>query len=559
MKKIIFLLLATMFLLPTQALATNTVELEVEKENIYASVMTPTLSIWNTADNIRNYIFDNGDGTYSTLEYSPLLGITVSTYQKNHQLLKTQKVELELTGFGGFYQGEHHYYIAYFTGNTEQDDNKEVFRIVQYDKNFNRINHVSVRNCYTVAPADAGTLRMCEKNGTLVVHTCRRRYNGHQSQLTIIIDTASMTIKNEETITAYPPNHVSHSFNQFVINDGNFVLMDLGDGYPRGIVLNRYHPTTGFEGITSELLVIPGAIGANCTGVTVGGLECSDDNYLVPINKIDFNKVTEFTSYEMIGLDKDERDIVLLVQNKDFSVETKQITLANYVNQNKLGSTPYIVKISNNKFVVLWQEFEYVGDYIGKNHGVKYVYVDGNGNLLSEVMTESNLKLSSDCQPIVMDHQIVWFINDWNPYSMDMKEDMFFSSTHTKLLQSLPIISTEKNGITVTINDKKIEFDQEPITINDRTMVPLRAIFEELGAVVDWDDATQTVTATKNDVTIQLTINDSVMLVNGKSVTLDSPACLVNSRTLVPVRAISEAFHCQVDWQEETKTVLITY
>lgn len=73
-------------------------------------------------------------------------------------------------------------------------------------------------------------------------------------------------------------------------------------------------------------------------------------------------------------------------------------------------------------------------------------------------------------------------------------------------------------------------------------MVPLRAIFEALGATVDWNDATQTVTSTKGNTTISLTINNPTMYVNGTSVALDSPACLVGARTLVPVRAISEAF-----------------
>jgi len=114
------------------------------------------------------------------------------------------------------------------------------------------------------------------------------------------------------------------------------------------------------------------------------------------------------------------------------------------------------------------------------------------------------------------------------------------------------------NDITVKIDGQQIAFDVQPQLINDRTMVPLRAIFEALGATVDWNGDTQTVTSTKGGTTISLTINNPTMYVNGAAVTLDSPACLVDDRTLVPVRAISEAFNCDVEWDGASRSVLIT-
>ena len=112
-------------------------------------------------------------------------------------------------------------------------------------------------------------------------------------------------------------------------------------------------------------------------------------------------------------------------------------------------------------------------------------------------------------------------------------------------------------NITVILDGEKIEFDVQPTIINGRTMVPLRAIFEALGAEVTWDDATQTVEADKNNTYIKLSINNSTMYVNSVPKNLDVPATLVNSRTLVPVRAISEAFECDVKWDDATSTVFI--
>jgi len=121
------------------------------------------------------------------------------------------------------------------------------------------------------------------------------------------------------------------------------------------------------------------------------------------------------------------------------------------------------------------------------------------------------------------------------------------------------VVTTAMAGdnIKVKIGGEPVNFDVQPQLINNRTMVPLRAIFEALGATVDWNGETQTVTSTKGDTTISLTINNPVMTVNGAEVTLDSPACLVDGRTLVPVRAISEAFNLPVEWVDSTKTVKI--
>ena len=113
------------------------------------------------------------------------------------------------------------------------------------------------------------------------------------------------------------------------------------------------------------------------------------------------------------------------------------------------------------------------------------------------------------------------------------------------------------DAITVLLNGEKIGFDVQPQIIKDRTMVPLRAIFEALGAEVAWDDATKTVTAKKDDVTIKMTIGADSFMRNSEKISLDSPATIVDSRTLVPVRAIAESFGSQVGWIAESKTVTI--
>ena len=113
--------------------------------------------------------------------------------------------------------------------------------------------------------------------------------------------------------------------------------------------------------------------------------------------------------------------------------------------------------------------------------------------------------------------------------------------------------------ISVLVNGKSVKFDQKPIIENDRTLVPLRAIFEAIGAKVEWIAETKTVKAQKDITNVSLTIGENKMYVNGEEKTLDVPAMVKNDRTLVPVRAISEALSCKVDWDGATKSVIVEY
>jgi len=122
----------------------------------------------------------------------------------------------------------------------------------------------------------------------------------------------------------------------------------------------------------------------------------------------------------------------------------------------------------------------------------------------------------------------------------------------------------QQEQIAASINGSNIDFDVPPQIINDRTMVPVRAIFEALGARVSWDENTQTVTAKSDRYWVSLKIGSNTMEhINYKETTqtsfytLDSPAVIIDGRTLVPARAVAEAFGCSVEWDANTKTVVI--
>lgn len=128
----------------------------------------------------------------------------------------------------------------------------------------------------------------------------------------------------------------------------------------------------------------------------------------------------------------------------------------------------------------------------------------------------------------------------------------------------------EANQIILTIGEKTAKAfgeaktnDVAPKIVNDRTMLPARFVAESLGAKVDWDEDKQLVTIVgineKNEeVTILITIDSDIALVNGEEVKLDSPAFIENDRTYTPLRFISENLGAKVDWNEEQQKVTIT-
>ena len=118
-----------------------------------------------------------------------------------------------------------------------------------------------------------------------------------------------------------------------------------------------------------------------------------------------------------------------------------------------------------------------------------------------------------------------------------------------------------EENITVMLNGQAMDFDVAPIIQNDRVLVPMRAIFEELHCSVDYTDidGRQIITAKLNENnSIGLVIGSDEMQIHNKKIKLDTAPIIVNDRTLVPLRAVSEAFDYDVNWDGDTKTVTIS-
>lgn len=113
--------------------------------------------------------------------------------------------------------------------------------------------------------------------------------------------------------------------------------------------------------------------------------------------------------------------------------------------------------------------------------------------------------------------------------------------------------------IDVLVNNTYVFFDSEPyVNESNRTMVPVRAIAEALGADVQWDATGRSVAIARGGKTVQLTIGDPIARVNGVNEPMDTLPLLQDDRTMVPVRFVSQFLGAAVDWDQASTTVIVS-
>ncbi|WP_455718442.1 leucine-rich repeat protein [Anaerosporobacter sp.] len=353
-----------------------------------------------------SYLYENEDHTIIRVELVDNK-IVYENYDKKFRLLGKGTIKKELQLFGGFYAGKDANYFVFGQTNNKESKKREVIRIVKYSKDWKRIASCSLTDCNTTIPFDAGSLRFAESGDMLYIRTSHEMYKSsdgrnHQANLTLSVNTSDMKITDSYSrVMNIGYGYVSHSFNQFILVNGSELLaVDHGDAYPRSIALIKYSKPAGeptFTGDCSyiDLLEFPGNIGDNSTGGSVGGFEVSNSSYIVAGN---YKNTSSYV-----------RNIFLSVTPQGDLVDgnTKLIYLTKYKKNSKIQvSTPQLVKISDDKFMVLWETTN-TNTYQQK---VNYVMINGKGETLSNVRSMTgNL---SDCQPIVYNNNVTWYFTN---------------------------------------------------------------------------------------------------------------------------------------------------
>ena len=127
----------------------------------------------------------------------------------------------------------------------------------------------------------------------------------------------------------------------------------------------------------------------------------------------------------------------------------------------------------------------------------------------------------------------------------------------TLIAASAMSVSAFAADVTVLLNGREIESDVPAQIIDNRAMIPMRAIFEAMDANVSFDAEEKKVTAVKDDITVEMSIDKKNLYVNGNVTYTDAAPIISDSRTLAPTRFVSEAFGYYVIWDADTKTVKI--
>ena len=308
-----------------------------------------------------------------------------------------------------------------------------------------------------------------------------------------------------------------------------------------------------------------------------------DDEYNV-INSIDLHKYIDGIKFydgifyiKTMNIENDETDYIKTVNGTEFESSTpleyaeadlkKNSTFSYYYDLRTKSETGIIQenlinKQNGNSLAVL---SDYSKNEVNPIEGNKIFYITQteyeNGEKKSGYKFISKDGLYGVTLPVSSDFEnsIIWYADEYIYISTN---DNYYRINTNEL----------KTNILVILNDKILQFKNPPVMESDRILVPMRFLFEQMGANVNWNDSMQTATATvpisaeqqirtfgmETEKSVTFSIDNINSTVNGQTVTMDVPARLINDQTFVPLRFLSENLGYNVEWDEETNTAIIT-
>ena len=394
-------------------------------------------STW--ASVVNSYLSENEDGTLNKVENASD-GVLIEKYSSDgKKLISSNKLEKELSKFGGYFYGKDNNYLVFGEDNKEESDSAEIMRVVKYTKEWTKVSDCKIYGSNTYEPFNFGSLRMAELDNKLYVYTCHTMYTtedklNHQANMIFTIDESTMkTVDYQYEISNLTQGYVSHSLNQYIKTYGDYIYRvdhsetgDLVEGGEimavNGITLTKFNKN---DQPTEVAVTVPERFNirrGNYTGSSIGGFEIGSDNCIIAFSQ-DISKTNK------------KRNVYLTVTDTSF-YKTKKVPLTHYTdNDNITCGTPELVKISENLFLVMWEETKKSTNEVV----TKGMTVDAKGQIVSSAKTLT--ARLSDCQPILCsDNLVKWYVTDnngttlysLNPYYIESLHEHKYTSKVTK-------------------------------------------------------------------------------------------------------------------------------
>lgn len=381
---------------------------DVEAAGIYTEPGTTTATHnWAYPVKCHTIAKENGDTmiVYSVLNAKRQQTLVLDLVDNKGKRTNYKKISIPGETWGGtVYQAQDG--CNYITTGNSGDI---AFFVMKYSADWTLLGTASVTKdeSYTDIAFEAGNSDMTLAGDYLVVHTARKRKDGHQSNFTFWIDTKTM--KPVSIADAFPDTHVSHSFSQFVRYDGNRIIMiDQGDGYPRGISMITQLPDLNSKGTKESLLMkfwmAEGAysdmFSLNYTGATVDGFELGRKHHLVVGKSIPHDRFTSAEEYEAydVGINGGTDLYAILIAPELKSSQLKWLT--NNPSGETIGmvETVEMVKLNDDEFIILYgtHETRDTDERTYDNYYTNYKLIDSDGNIKKSGKMEKKFYCTSE-------------------------------------------------------------------------------------------------------------------------------------------------------------------
>ena len=352
----------------------------------------------------NSYLMKNADGTLTRIEnYGDV--ILCEKYSSAFKVISQSTIPFELSIFGGFYSGEKYNYFVFGQNNYANEQHAECIRIVQYTKDWKRRNVYSVGDCNVSVPFYGTNTDFSEYGDNLYIRCGHLSYSDGtgrtwQGPLTISVKQQEAVINDVQgSLLGITKGSIVNVGATYIDTSGGMIItMDHSLSAPVGAVCSCYYnnaSVTSFESETKTAKSLGSAIGYNgyVPPLSIGGFELGSQYYLAACS----TGITDGSAYN-------NNIVIMAVPRNGFTdAEVKLSYITGYAGETYTCETPYLVKVSSDKYCVLFE----IRDGYSDMCRTYYAFVDGSGNKISDI--EYIDGCLSDCQPIVYNNKIVWY------------------------------------------------------------------------------------------------------------------------------------------------------